>query len=116
MHLNEIRDWCLQQEGVSEELPFDEYTLAFKVYGKIFALMDIRWEEQTVNLKCNPERAIELRAEWEEVQPGYHMNKTHWNTVFFGGNMPRELLLDLLRNSYELVLNGIPKSKRISTK
>lgn len=113
MHWEEIRAWCLQQPGVTEHFPFDAHTLVFKVYGKMFALLDVRWEEKSVNLKCDPERALELRATWEDIRPGYHMNKQHWNTVHVDGFLPKSLCLELLAHSYDLVLNGIPPKKRI---
>lgn len=104
----------MQQPGVTEHFPFDEFTLVFKVYGKVFALLDVRWQEKTVNLKCDPDRALALRATWEEIQPGYHMNKKHWNTVCVDGHLPVSLCYELLSHSYELVRNSVSPKKRAS--
>ena len=81
INLEEIRMYCLQKKGVTEDFPFDEETLVFKVMGKLFLLTNINDVEISVNLKCNPELAIELREQYESVQLGYHMNKKMWNTV-----------------------------------
>ena len=82
MNVEELRTYCISKKGVTEEFPFDESTLVFKVMGKMFALTGLNDEEQTVNLKCEPEYAIELREEYsDDILPGYHMNKKYWNTV-----------------------------------
>jgi predicted DNA-binding protein (MmcQ/YjbR family) len=96
---------------VSEHLPFDDRTLAFKVGGKIFALCDLD-EFDGVNLKCDPERAVELREQYDAVQPGYHMNKTHWNTVKVDGDVNGTLLQELIDHSYELIVSSLPKRER----
>lgn len=95
-------------KGTSEGFPFDEKTLAFKVGGKLFALLDID-EFTSVNLKCDPEKAIDLREQFLGVQPGYHMNKKHWNTVVLQSDVSDQLLLELVVHSYELVFNSLPK-------
>lgn len=95
-------------KGTSEGFPFDEKTLAFKVGGKLFALLDID-EFTSVNLKCDPEKAIDLREQFSAVQPGYHMNKKHWNTVVLQSDVSDQLLLELVVHSYELVFNSLPK-------
>lgn len=95
-------------KGTSEGFPFDEKTLAFKVGGKLFALLDID-EFTSVNLKCDPEKAIDLREQFSGVQPGYHMNKKHWNTVVLQSDVSDQLLLELVVHSYELVFNSLPK-------
>jgi predicted DNA-binding protein (MmcQ/YjbR family) len=110
MKINFFRDYCLNKPGVSEDTPFDENTLCFKIGGKIFAIIDIE-EFQSVNLKCDPERAIELREQFEGIQAGYHMNKKHWNTVLFDGSVSDKLILELVDHSYGLVLNSLPKQK-----
>lgn len=110
MKINFFRDYCLNKPGVSEDTPFDENTLCFKIGGKIFAIIDIE-EFQSVNLKCDPERAIELREQFEGIQAGYHMNKKHWNTVLFDGSVSDKLILELVDHSYDLVLNSLPKTK-----
>jgi len=107
--LDYLRTYCLNKPGTEDTFPFDEFTLVIKVLGKAFLLADIRWEERSINLKCDPERAIELRASYEEVQPGYHMNKKHWNTVFVDGNLETALILELIDHSYALVVAGLPK-------
>jgi predicted DNA-binding protein (MmcQ/YjbR family) len=107
MDLGEFRKYCLSKKGVTESFPFGEDTLVFKVMSKIFAItsFDIPF---TVNLKCDPEYAIELREQYEEVQPGYHMNKKHWNTINFGGKIAVKLLKKLIDHSYELVVKKLP--------
>ncbi len=112
MNLEEFRTFCLAKKGVTEEFPFDEYALTFKVMGKVFSITSLNGEQFKVNLKCNPERAIELRDEFEEVQPGYHMNKKHWNTENFEGNLSDKLLIELTNHSYELVVKGLTKKQK----
>jgi len=117
MTLAEFREHCLQFPGFSENFPFDENTLAFRVGGtsgapgKIFALMDVDLFV-SVNLKCDPERAIELREQYPGITPGYHMNKQHWNTVRTDGSVPHKLLLELAEHSYDLVKASLPKKMR----
>ncbi|MFD2201586.1 MmcQ/YjbR family DNA-binding protein [Shivajiella indica] len=111
MNISFFRDYCLNKPGASEDTPFDEDTLCFKVGGKIFAIIDIV-DFKSVNLKCDPEWAMELREEFVGIMPGYHMNKKHWNTVLFDGSVSDKLILNLVDHSYDLVLNSIPKSKR----
>lgn len=98
-------------KGVEETLPFGPDTLVYKVYGKVFALTGLDSEEFSVNLKCDPERALELRDEYpESVTPGWHMNKKHWNTVFFESGIADKLLRELIEHSYNLVVAGLPAS------
>lgn len=107
MNIEEFRDYCLGKPGVTEEFPFDETTLVFKVSGKMFALtnLDGDW---SLALKCNPDRAIELREKYPAIQPGYHMNKIHWNTVMMDGSLPDTLLTELIDHSYQLVVEKLP--------
>lgn len=112
MNIESFRLYCLSKKGVTEEFPFDEVTLAFKVMGKIFALTGLDSEEFTVNLKCSPDWAIELRERHEEVQPGFHMNKKHWNTVKFDGDLEEDFLKELVDHSYQLVVKGLRKKDR----
>lgn len=112
MNIEQYREICIGLEGVTEEFPFDEQTLVFKVFGKIFALTNVDGFA-SINLKCDPEKAVELRERYAAVLPGYHMNKKHWNTVLMDDSVPDNLIKDWIRDSYELVLNGIPVSKRI---
>lgn len=107
MNLEEIRNYCLSKPGSSEEFPFDENTLAFKVGGKIFLLTDIR-HTTGINLKCDPEMAIELRERHNAVKLGYHMNKKHWNTIEIPGDYKQKELFEWIDNSYNLVVNSLP--------
>jgi len=105
----ELRDYCLALPGVSEDFPFDESTLVFKVGGKMFALCSLNWSYFAVNLKCDPERAVQLRESYPAIQPGYHMHKKHWNTVRPDEGLPPGMLEELVRHSYDLILAGLPK-------
>ncbi len=108
MNIEEYREFCLGMPGVTEDFPFDEETLVFKVMGKLFALTDVDGFE-SINLKCDPEKAIILREQYDEVKPGYHMNKKHWNTVQTHGSIPDSLLKQWIRESYDLVVAGLSK-------
>ncbi|RMG83223.1 MAG: MmcQ/YjbR family DNA-binding protein [Bacteroidetes bacterium] len=113
MDIETFRDYCLAKKGVEETFPFDEVTLVFKVMGKMFALCGLDRDDFSVNLKCDPEWAEELReAHPDDIQPGWHMNKTHWNTVLFEHGLPDDLLRQLIDHSYDLVVKGLPKKKR----
>lgn len=112
MNIEEFRNYCLSKKGVAEDFPFDEVTLVFKVMGKIFALTGLSSERFTVNLKCNPDRLIELREEFPEVQPGFHMNKKHWNTVSFDESLNDDFLEELITHSYDLVVKKLKKADR----
>lgn len=107
MNIEEFRDYCMAKPGVTEEFPFDETTLVFKVMGKMFVLTNLEGD-WTVNLKCDPIRAIELREMYPAIQPGYHMHKALWNTVVMDGSLTRQLFLELVDHSYELVVNKLP--------
>ncbi|MCB0570180.1 MAG: MmcQ/YjbR family DNA-binding protein [Phaeodactylibacter sp.] len=110
MDIETFRDYCLAKKGVEETFPFDEVTLVFKVMGKMFALTGLDNEEFTVNLKCEPDWAEELREQYpDEVRPGYHMNKHHWNTVHFEGTLDTALLIRLIDHSYDLIVASLPK-------
>jgi len=108
MDIEIIRTHCISKQHVSESFPFDDDTLVFKVAGKMFALISLK-ENSSVNLKCNPERAIELREQFHAVQPGYHMNKQHWNTVHFNEDLDDRTILELVDHSYELVVKSLSK-------
>ena len=112
MHIEAFHEYCMQKAGVGESFPFGPETLVFKVGGKIFALTSLDGDSFRVNLKCDPTRAVELRSAHPEVTPGYHMNKTHWNTVCFEGDLPEGLLRELIDHSYDLVVRSLPKSLR----
>lgn len=103
-----FRDYCLSKKGATEDTPFDPNTLCFKVGGKIFAIIDIELFE-SVNLKCDPDHAILLREQYEDIVPGYHMHKKHWNTVFFNKSVPDSIILQLVEESYDLVFKSLPK-------
>ncbi|MFN3315685.1 MAG: MmcQ/YjbR family DNA-binding protein [Raineya sp.] len=109
MNLETFREYCLAKRGVREEFPFDDSTLVFKVMGKIFALTNIDQDNFSINLKCEPEKAVLLREQYEAVQAGYHMNKKHWNTILAQKSIPDNLLKEWIDNSYELVVAGLPK-------
>lgn len=111
MNIEEIRDYCLAKPGVTEDMPFGEDTLVFRVGEKLFLLTSLSQGDR-INVKCDPERAIELREQHAEVQPGYHMNKRHWNTVHTNGNLTRKQICDMIDHSYELVMKSLPKNIR----
>lgn len=108
MDLIYFRDYCLAKSGATEDTPFDENTLCFRVGGKIFAITDI-FDFESINLKCDPEKAIALRETYSGIQPGYHMNKKHWNTVSCDGSVPDPLILKLTDHAYNLIFSSLPK-------
>lgn len=113
MNVEEVRDYCLRKKGVTEGFPFGEDVLVIKVMGKMFLLMSLGAKPLRVNLKMNIERVEEYREKYEAVQPGYHMNKKMWNSVYFDtGNIPRKELLWMIDHSYEEVVNGLTKKLR----
>jgi predicted DNA-binding protein (MmcQ/YjbR family) len=107
LNVEQFRSYCLAKRGVTEEFPFGEETLVYKVMGKMFALADVTLFE-SINLKCDPELAAELREQYPAVQPGYHMNKKHWNTVLMDGSLPDKLVKNWIDNSYNLVVASLP--------
>lgn len=107
MNIEEFREYCIQKPGVTEEFPFDEETLVFKVMGKMFALTNLVGD-WNLALKCDPEWAIELREQFSAIRPGYHMNKVHWNTVAMDGSLSQKLILELIDHSYQLVVAKLP--------
>jgi predicted DNA-binding protein (MmcQ/YjbR family) len=109
MDIEEYRDFCLSKLLVTESLPFDEKTLVFKVGGKMFALTNLE-NFESINLKCNPERAIDLREKYSDIKPGYHMSKIHWNTVTVNNQLTDALVLELINHSYDLVFDSLPKA------
>ncbi len=108
MNIEELRDYCLEKPGVTEGFPFDTDTLVFKVGGKMFLLTGLKQGDR-FNVKCDPELAIELRDRYAEVQPGYHMNKAMWNTVFMNGILTHKQLLEMIDHSYDLIFKSLPK-------
>ena len=109
MDIEELRNYCLSKKGVTEGFPFGENVLVFKVGGKMFLLTPLDSALQ-MNVKCDPELAIELREQYPEVQPGYHMNKKTWNTVVLAGSLTRKQILEFIDHSYHLVVSSLPKS------
>lgn len=104
------RNYCLSKPGVTEEMPFGDTVLVYKVMGKIFALVPLDTTVIQMNLKCKPEIAEELRERWTCVTPGYHMNKKHWNTIHNDPSLPHHLWLEWIDDSYRLVASALPKS------
>lgn len=109
MDISEIREYCLQKEDVTEGFPFGPSALVFKTGGKVFLLMMLDELPLSINLKCDPEKALELREAYACVHPGYHMNKKHWNTVIVEPGLTSDILKDWIDHSYDLVR---PKSRR----
>ncbi len=116
MNIEQLRDYCLAKKGVTEHFPFDEDVLVFKVGNKMFLLTSLKnWEqnEATINVKCDPEYALELRANYESVQPGYHMSKVHWNTISLNkGELAISLVKQMIDDSYDLIVNSLTKKIR----
>ena len=109
MNIEQVREYCLKKGGVTEELPFDEDSPVYKVMGKIFLIASLT-PPFTINVKCDPEKAVELREHYTAVTPGYHMNKLHWNTVEIGGTVKNSLIEEWIDHSYDLVVKGLNKS------
>ena len=112
MDFDDARAALLAFKGAMETSPFGPDVIVFKVMSKMFALMPIEGEPARINLKCDPLRAIDLRTAFPAVQPGYHMNKRHWNTVLLDGTIPVEEVRSMMRHSYELVVKGLKKAQR----
>lgn len=109
MNVEELRDYCIAKKGVEESFPFDNETLVFKVMGKIFLLSGITSQPTQFNVKCDPEKAIELRAKYSCILPGYHMNKQHWNTVICDGSVHDKLIKEWIDDSYFLIVGSLSK-------
>lgn len=116
MNIEQLRDYCLNKKGATEDFPFDEETLVFKVLGKVFALTSLKgWEAsiQSINLKCDPDYAQELRAEYETIDSGFHMNKKHWNTIrLYKGELKPQFIFELIDHSYNMVVKGMTKQMK----
>lgn len=108
MHIEALRAYCIAKKGVTESFPFNETVLVFKVMDKMFLLTDLD-DTTTINLKCDPEYAIELREKYDDVIPGYHMSKKHWNTVTINGSLNDKMIKSLIDHSYDTVIAGLPK-------
>ena len=111
MNIEEYRNFCLALPGVTEGFPFGPETMVFKVMNKMFALSNIETYD-FVNLKCDPERAILLREEFEGISPGWHMNKVHWNSVKTSADVDDELFRELIQHSYDLIVDSLPKKSK----
>ena len=105
-----LRDWCLARPGASEEFPFGPRTSVFKVAGKMFALSRLKGKPLRVSLKCEPELAEGLRAAHQAIIPGYHLNKRHWNTLILDGSLPEQMVVEMIEDSYDLVVAKLPKT------
>jgi len=112
MDLEAFREYCLKKPHVTEGMPFGETVLVFKVAGKMFALASLDEIPATANLKCDPDRALELRDRYEQVRPGYHMNKKHWNTIEIDSGLPDVEIRKMIDHSYDLVVDSLPKAVR----
>ena len=112
MNIETLREYCLSKKAAEEGFPFGEDTLVFKVKGKIFLLVSLGSNPLQFNAKCEPEKAIELREQYDAVQPGYHMNKKHWNTVILNGQIPVKKIREMIDDSYDLVVRSLPLTER----
>lgn len=116
MTVDSVREYCLTKKGSSEDFPFDQDTLVFKVLGKMFALVPLEnWErgEASINLKCDPDYAIELRERYTSIEPGFHMSKVHWNSVYlYRGEIDRDFLFELIDHSYDKVVEKMTKKDK----
>jgi len=112
MNLEEFREYCLSKKGATEDMPFGPETIVFKVMSKLFALTGTDEIPATANLKCDPERAIQLREQYSSIIPGWHMNKKHWNTITLDSELDDRLIMELIDHSYELVAAGLTKGEK----
>ncbi len=112
MDIESLRTYCLSKKAVTEDFPFGETTLVFRVYGKIFLLAALDANPLQFNAKSNPDKAVELREQYNAIQPGYHMNKKHWNTVIIDGSISTNLLKEMVDDSYNLIVQSLPQKQR----
>ena len=112
MNVESVQQYCLSLKAVTEDMPFGEDTLVFRIGGKIFGLMSLNENECRVNLKCTPDYAIELREKYEDIIPGYHMSKKHWNTVYCERCLEDKIIRELIQHSYQLVFESLSKAVR----
>ena len=116
MNIEQLYEYCLSKKGVTEHFPFDRDTLVFKVGGKMFCLTSLKeWENgnPSLNLKCDPDKSLELRAEYAAVKEGYHMSKIHWNTVQYNMDVSNKMMLQLINDSYDLIFKSLTKKLQI---
>lgn len=112
MNIETLREYCLSKKAVTEDFPFGETTLVFRVKDKIFLLVALDAEPLQFNAKCDPDSAIELREAYDAITPGYHMNKKHWNTVVVDGSISSGLIKEMIDDSYDLIVQSLPKKLR----
>jgi predicted DNA-binding protein (MmcQ/YjbR family) len=112
MDIEQLREYCLLKKDVSEGFPFGDETLVFKVRGKIFLIASLNRSQLQFNVKCDPEKAIELREQFDAIQPGYHMNKKLWNTIIIDGSIPQKLIKQIIDDSYFLIVKSLPKKQQ----
>lgn len=112
MNVEELRAYCLGKKGADESLPFGPDALVFKVMDKMFALTPLEANPPSISLKCDPERAMELREAYPAIKPGYHMSKVHWNTLTMDGSVEPALVLELIDHSYDLVVSKLTKTQK----
>ncbi|HYJ64091.1 MAG TPA: MmcQ/YjbR family DNA-binding protein [Parafilimonas sp.] len=112
MNVETLREYCLSKKAVTEDFPFGESTLVFRVKNKIFLLVSLDSSPLQFNAKCEPDKAIELREQYDAIQPGYHMNKKHWNTVVIDGSISTVLIKEMINDSYDLIAQSLPKKLR----
>jgi len=112
MNIEDVREYCISKKGCEETFPFDNVTLVFKVMGKMFGLLSLE-KGTRINLKCDPDKSIQLREQYEGIIPGFHMNKKHWNTVEYNSNIADEIIKDLIDHSYTLVVTSLTKKKKL---
>lgn len=112
MDIEQLIDYCLSKKGVEETLPFGPETLVYKVAGKMFLLVGLGGEDLRFNVKCDPDKAVELREQFPCVLPGYHMNKKHWNTIVVDGSVPAKQLKEWIDDSYKLIIDSLPRKLR----
>jgi predicted DNA-binding protein (MmcQ/YjbR family) len=112
MNIEILREYCLSKKAVTEDFPFGESTLVFRVKNKIFLLVSLDANPLQFNAKCEPGKAIELREQYDSIQPGYHMNKKHWNTVVIDGSISTALIKEMIDDSYNLIVESLPKKIR----
>ena len=112
MDIEALREYCLSKKAATEDFPFGEDTLVFRVMNKIFLLVSLSSTPLQFNAKCDPGKAIELREQYNAVQPGYHMNKKHWNTIVLDGSLSNTLVKEMIDDSYNLIVQSLPKKER----
>ena len=112
MNIEEVREYCISKKGCEETFPFDNVTLVFKVMGKMFGLLSLE-KGASINLKCDPDKSIQLREQYEGITPGFHMNKKHWNTVLYNSNIADTVIKELIDHSYTLVVASLTKKQKL---